>query len=346
MSFEEKGNNHDKNHIPDRSVYISVPKLFSLRDLQLGKTIGTGTFGRVRIARYPGADRYFALKMMRKSEIIRLNQVEHIFSERAILASISHPFIVKLYSTFQDGLNLYMLMEYVNGGELFTYLRRMTKFTIPCAKFYASELVLALEYLHAKGIVYRDLKPENLLIDEKGHIKLTDFGFAKYLPNDQRTWTLCGTPEYLAPEIIQNKGHDMAVDWWALGILIYEMIVGTPPYYDTTTYKIYEKILAGELIFPKNMDEAARDLITGLLTSDPSLRLGNLINGADDIKNHAWFADIRWDRINDRALNTPYVPAVRYQGDTSNFDNYPEEDSVNPHGTLNAALLDHCFEHY
>lgn len=164
------------------------------------------------------------MKMLKKAEVVRLKQVEHINSEKEILAQINHPFLVNLYCTFQDDRNLYMLLEYVVGGELFSHLRRAGKFSNETTMIYAGEIVLALEYLHSLDIIYRDLKPENLLLDEEGHIRITDFGFAKKV--EDRTWTLCGTPEYLAPEIIQSKGHGKAVDWWALGILIYEMLAG------------------------------------------------------------------------------------------------------------------------
>ncbi|UZP37698.1 hypothetical protein NXS19_005514 [Fusarium pseudograminearum] len=178
----------------------------------------------------------YALKILRKPEVIRLKQVDHVRHERAILADVAgHPFITTLIASFSDQDSLYMLLDYVPGGELFTYLRKLRRFEEPVARFYAAEIVLVLEYLHEQqgGIAYRDLKPENLLLDQDGHIKLVDFGFAKRLGyrEDNRpaeTYTLCGTPEYLAPEVIQNKGHTGAVDWWALGILIYEFLTGYP----------------------------------------------------------------------------------------------------------------------
>ena len=168
-----------------------------------------------------------------------------------------------------------MIMEYAIGGELFSYLRKVTRFCQYTTIFYAAELVLALEYLHSYDIVYRDLKPENLLIDARGHIKITDFGFAKVLYR-QKTWTLCGTPEYLAPEIILGKGHDKSVDWWALGILVYEMLAGYPPFFDQDNFSIYEKILKGIYIFPPYVDEVSRDFIRRLLVVDPTNRMGTV----------------------------------------------------------------------
>ncbi|KAF8948556.1 hypothetical protein BGZ52_006786, partial [Haplosporangium bisporale] len=214
------------------------------------------------------------MKVLKKFEVVRLKQVEHINSEKQILSQVHFPFIVNLFTTFQDDRNLYMLLEYVIGGELFSHLRKAGRFTNDMTRFYAAEIVLAIEYLHARDIIYRDLKPENLLLDSSGHIKITDFGFAKRV--EDRTWTLCGTPEYLAPEIIQSKGHGKAVDWWALGILIFEMLAGYPPFFDDNPFGIYEKILAGRIYFPSHIDSAAKDLIKKLLTADRTKRLGNL----------------------------------------------------------------------
>lgn len=190
--------------------------------------IGTGTFGRVLLVRLRQRERqtHFAMKVLRKTDVVRLRQVEHVNAERFILARIRHPFIVDLYATFQDHLNIYMLLSYVPGGELFSHLRRAQRFSADVTRFYLAIIVLALRYLHSFNIIYRDLKPENLLLDTRGYLKIADFGFAKVV--DDRTWTLCGTPEYLAPEIIQSDGHGKAVDWWACGILCYEMLVGYP----------------------------------------------------------------------------------------------------------------------
>jgi len=177
--------------------------------------------------------------------------------------------------------------------------------------------------LHSKNIVYRDLKPENILLDSKGHVKLTDFGFAKVVPD--RTWTLCGTPEYLAPEIIQSKGHGKAVDWWALGILIYEMLVGYPPFFDDSPFKIYEKILQGKVEFPRFMDSAAKDLIRRLLTTDKMKRIGNLKSGAEDVKRMKWFKGVDWNELQQKMIPSPIVLKVAYDGDTRYFEKYPDQ---------------------
>lgn len=225
-----------------------------------------------------------------------------------------------------------MLLEYALGGELFTYLRRIGKFSNNMAKFYAAEIVLALEYMHAHNIVYRDLKPENLLLDAKGHMKIADFGFAKVVP--EVTWTLCGTPEYLAPEIILNKGHGKPADWWSLGILIYEMISGNPPFYAETPVAIYEKIVAGVVEFTPDFDPLARDLICRLLVADPTQRLGATGEGGFSVRNHPWFAGVDWLGLYNRTAPTPLVPMVKSPADTRNFEEYPDESASSRASTI------------
>jgi len=299
-------------------------KKLTFKDFDLRSTVGTGTFGRVRVVKLAGnKDRTpLALKIMKKSEVIRLKQVEHVKAETAILAVIEHPFIVNLLAAFQDEKRLCLLLEFVNGGELFSHLRKEGRFPDADTKFYAGEIVWALHYLHSKSIVYRDLKPENLLIDSEGHMKVTDFGFAKVV--EDRTWTLCGTPEYLAPEIIQSKGHGRAVDWWALGILIFEMLAGYPPFYDENPFGIYQKVLAGRIDFPRHFDVKAKDLIKRLLTHDKAKRFGCLKNGAEDIMKHKWYKGMEWDQLLRRQLKPTFIPPVKAVDDTSMFDRYPE----------------------
>ena len=301
-----------------------------LSDFDLRSTVGTGTFGRVRIVKLKTdvSRTPFALKMLKKSEVIRLKQVEHVKSEKDILLSIEHPFIVTLVAAFQDEKRLYMLMEFVNGGELFSYLRRQGRLSIDAARFYAAEIVSAFHYLHERNIVYRDLKPENLLLDARGHIKITDFGFAKVI--ESRSYTLCGTPEYLAPEIIQSKGHGKGVDYWALGVLIYEMIAGYPPFFDENPFGIYQKILAGKIDFPKNyFDDAAKSLISKLLVQDSSKRLGCLAGRCVDVMKHKFFKSLDFTAVALRKLSPPFVPPVRADDDNSMFDRYPESTDGN-----------------
>jgi serine/threonine protein kinase len=286
--------------------------------------VGTGTFGRVYLVQHRPSKRFFAMKILKKSEVLRLKQVEHVNSERAILAQLKHPFIVRLFRSFQDDRNLYMVLDYIQGGELFSHLRRAGRFSDDVARFYAAEILSAIEFMHSFNIIYRDLKPENLLIDSNGHIKITDFGFAKVV--EDRTWTLCGTPEYLAPEIIQSKGHGKSADWWAFGILIFEMLAGYPPFFDDHPFGIYEKILGGKIVFPNHMDLTARDLIKKLLVPDKARRLGSLKGGSEDIRAHKWFKGVDWVMVYNRQYPAPIVPTIAHEGDTQNFEEYPEPE--------------------
>ncbi|KAJ8660019.1 hypothetical protein O0I10_004246 [Lichtheimia ornata] len=309
---------NDKNIIQQRQ---NRPKL-KLADFHVLRTLGTGSFGRVHLVQSRVNARYYAIKVLKKSEVVRLKQVAHSNNEKHILESVAHPFLVNMWGTFQDDVNLYMVMDYVPGGELFSILRRSQRFPDHVAKFYAAEVVLAIEYLHSKDVIYRDLKPENLLLDASGHIRITDFGFAKHVPDI--TWTLCGTPDYLAPEIIQSKGYGKAADWWSLGILIFEMLAGYPPFYDEDHVKLYEKILHGRIRWPQYFDPDARDLLKRLLTSDLSKRYGNLKGGADDVKGHRWFHSVDFNKVVARQMRAPYIPQIRGDGDASHFDRYPE----------------------
>ncbi|EAS03842.2 CAMP-dependent kinase catalytic subunit (macronuclear) [Tetrahymena thermophila SB210] len=301
-------------------------KQVKLTEFDVMNTLGTGSFGRVRLAKQKSTGEYVALKMLKKAEILRLKQVDHIISENTILSNINHPFLIKMIGFTQDDRFLYFVLEYVAGGELFTYLRNKGKLDNPEALFYAAQVVSMFEYLHNKNIVYRDLKPENILIGSDGYLKLTDFGFAKYC--DSRTYTLCGTPEYLAPEILLNKGHGKPVDWWCLGILIYEMLAGIDPFNDEDPMAIYQKILKGKVKFPRNFDKNAKSLVKHLLVADLTKRYGNLKGGVNDIKTHRWFADMDWDALFHKKIPPTYKPVVKGKGDTSNYSSYPDSTEL------------------
>ncbi|ELR04879.1 camp-dependent protein kinase catalytic subunit [Pseudogymnoascus destructans] len=298
---------------------------YSLTDFDLRRTLGTGSFGRVHLVQSKHNQRYYAVKVLKKAQVVKMKQVEHTNDERLMLQEVKHPFLITLWGTFQDSKNIYMVMDFVEGGELFSLLRKSQRFPNPVAKFYAAEVTLALEYLHSKDIIYRDLKPENLLLDRHGHLKITDFGFAKRVPDI--TWTLCGTPDYLAPEVVSSKGYNKSVDWWSLGILIFEMLCGYTPFWDGgSPMKIYENILKGKVKYPPYIQPPAQDLLQQLITADLTKRLGNLHGGAEDVKRHAWFAEVTWDRLAKKDIDAPYVPPVKAGvGDASQFDKYPEE---------------------
>ncbi|RCH97932.1 camp-dependent protein kinase catalytic subunit [Rhizopus stolonifer] len=294
----------------------------SLNDFTLIRTLGTGSFGRVHLAQLKSNQGYYAIKALKKTDVVRLKQVEHTRNERAILSNIKYQFAVNLWNTFQDDSYLFMVMDYVPGGELFSFLRKSTKLEEDVAKFYAAEVLLVIAYLHSKDIIYRDLKPENILLDTQGHIKLTDFGFAKVVPDI--TWTLCGTPDYLAPEVIQSKGYGKTVDYWALGILIYEMLSGVAPFYDDNQFKLYEKIVACNPIYPEYFSDEVKDLLRHLLTPDLTSRYGNLKNGSQDVIQHPWFRNIDFEKMSRCEIKAPYIPDVKGAGDASNFDSYDE----------------------
>lgn len=308
--------------LPERST-VSKGK-YSLGDFHIMRTLGTGSFGRVHLVRSVHNGRYYAIKVLKKQQIIKMKQVEHTNDERRMLKLVEHPFLIRMWGTFQDSKNLFMVMDYIEGGELFSLLRKSQRFPNPVAKFYAAEVALALEYLHSHDIIYRDLKPENILLDRNGHIKITDFGFAKEVSTV--TWTLCGTPDYIAPEVITSKPYNKSVDWWSLGVLIFEMLAGYTPFYDSTPMKTYEKILSGKLHYPHFFTPDVIDLLSNLMTADLTRRLGNLINGPADIRNHPWFAEVIWEKILAKDIETPYEPPITAGvGDSSLFDHYPEE---------------------
>ncbi|CAD8087289.1 unnamed protein product [Paramecium primaurelia] len=301
-------------------------KKVKLADYEIMNTLGTGSFGRVRLAKQKSNNKYVALKMLKKIEILRLKQVDHIISEFNILKQIKHPFLIEMNGYTQDERYLYFVLEYIQGGELFTYLRNAGTVQNEEAQFYSAQVVLMFEYLHTKNIVYRDLKPENLLVQNDGYLKLTDFGFAKVV--EDRTYTLCGTPEYLAPEILLNKGHSKPVDWWCLGIFLYEMLAGIDPFNDEDPMAIYQKILKGKVKFPRNFDNEAKSLVKHLLEQDVTKRFGNLKNGVDDIKQHKWYETLNWKDLFIKKLKPQYIPIIQSDYDTSNFATYPDSTEL------------------
>ncbi|KAH7170346.1 kinase-like domain-containing protein [Dactylonectria macrodidyma] len=312
------------HHQPSIGARITKGK-YSLGDFDILRTLGTGSFGRVHLVQSKHNQRFYAVKVLKKAQVVKMKQVEHTNDERRMLSDVKHPFLITLWGTFQDLKNLYMVMDFVEGGELFSLLRKSGRFPNPVAKFYAAEVTLALEYLHSKNIIYRDLKPENLLLDRHGHLKITDFGFAKRVPD--KTWTLCGTPDYLAPEVVSNKGYNKSVDWWSLGILIYEMLCGYTPFWDSgSPMKIYENILKGKVKYPAYVNLDAQNLLERLITADLTKRLGNLYGGPQDVKDHPWFTEVTWDRLARKDIDAPYTPPVKAgAGDASQFDRYPED---------------------
>ncbi|KAK6397059.1 hypothetical protein LTR65_007558 [Meristemomyces frigidus] len=292
-----------------------------IEDFDLLKVVGKGSFGKVMQVMKKDTQRIYALKTLRKQHIISRSEVAHTLAERSVLAQINNPFIVPLKFSFQSPEKLYLVLAFVNGGELFHHLQKEQRFDINRSRFYAAELLCALECLHGFGVIYRDLKPENILVDYVGHIALCDFGLCKLdMKDEDKTNTFCGTPEYLAPELLHGQGYTKAVDWWTLGVLLYEMLTGLPPFYDENTNEMYRKILAEPLHFPgpEIVPPAARDLLTRLLDRDATRRLGT--NGASEIKAHPFFHSIDWRKLLDRKYEPSFKPSVIDERDTGNFD--------------------------
>ncbi|QRG38271.1 hypothetical protein FDK38_002673 [Candidozyma auris] len=302
----------------------------SIEDFDLLKVIGKGSFGKVMQVMKKDTRQIYALKTLRKQHIISRMEVTHTLAERTVLARINNPFIVPLKFSFQSPEKLYLVLSFINGGELFYHLQKSGKFSMNRSRFYIAELLTALESLHNLNVIYRDLKPENILLDYQGHIALCDFGLCKLnMSNEDKTNTFCGTPEYLAPELLLNQGYTRSVDWWTLGTLLYEMLTGLPPFYDDDVPTMYKKILQNELKFPSFLEGTeAKDLLTKLLQKDPANRLDD----SQEIKNHPFFQDIDWNKLLDKAYLPPFKPQVESLLDTSNFDhtftNERPQDSV------------------
>ncbi|KAI1746923.1 Pkinase-domain-containing protein [Xylaria castorea] len=293
----------------------------AMEDFELLKVVGKGSFGKVMQVRKKDTSRIYALKTIRKAHIISRSEVAHTLAERSVLAQINNPFIVPLKFTFQSPEKLYFVLAFVNGGELFHHLQKETRFDINRARFYTAELLCALECLHGFNVIYRDLKPENILLDYQGHIALCDFGLCKLdMKDEDRTNTFCGTPEYLAPELLLGQGYNKTVDWWTLGVLLYEMLTGLPPFYDENTNEMYRKILSEPLHFPgiEVVPPAAKDLLTKLLNRKPEERLG--AGGSAEIKAHPFFHAIDWRKLLQRKYEPTFKPRVLDATDTENFD--------------------------
>ncbi|EKM51814.1 uncharacterized protein PHACADRAFT_127719 [Phanerochaete carnosa HHB-10118-sp] len=292
----------------------------TIDDFELITVIGKGSFGKVMQVRKRDTSRIYALKTIRKQHIVERGEITHTLAERLVLARVNNPFIVPLKFSFQSEQKLYLVLAFVNGGELFHHLQREQRFDEERSRFYSAELLLALEHLHELDVVYRDLKPENILLDYTGHIALCDFGLCKLNMKDSDTTnTFCGTPEYLAPEILSGQGYNKTIDWWTLGVLLFEMLSGLPPFYDENTEQMYQKILQNPLVFGDDISSQARSILTGLLTRDPTQRLG--VNGAEEIKKHPFFAkNIDFSKLLKKQIQPPFKPSVASPVDVSNFD--------------------------
>ena len=306
----------------------------TVSDFNLLKVIGVGSYGKVLLVKKKDSGTIYALKMLRKGYIAKRMQVEHTLTERKVMEIISHPFIIKLRYAFQNAKKLYFVLEYCPGGELFYHLSSASRFEEEKAKFYSAQIVLALKHLHENNIIYRDLKPENVLIDKTGYIKLTDFGLSKTEIKDNKSaQSFCGTPEYLAPEVLKHEGHGKAVDWWSLGAIIYEMLTGLPPFYSENKQKLFHNIKYAELKYPPFISVICENLLSQLFIKDPEKRLGAA--GAEEVMEHPWFAHIEFDRLLSMEYRVPFKP--------SRGSGVPEKLCVEPQ-FLEMPPVDSCQE--
>jgi len=296
-------------------------------DFQKLKVVGKGAFGKVYLVKKKDTGQVFAMKMLNKRDIKERDEVTHTLSEKSVLSKVEHPFLARLYYSFQSDACLFFIMDFINGGEVFHHLSLEGSFSEERTRFYAAEITLGLEYLHKNGVIYRDLKPENLLLNYQGHVIITDFGLSKEGLNDpsSTTKTFCGTPEYLAPEIIKGEEYSKAVDWWSLGTLIFEMINGLPPFYVNDNPELmYEKILYAPLSIPDTFSAEARDLISRFLDRDPNTRLQN----PDEIKQHPFFRGLDWQMLADKQITPPFIPDVQSPEDVGNIDQEFLDESI------------------
>ncbi|EGR27847.1 protein kinase domain protein [Ichthyophthirius multifiliis] len=306
----------------------------SINSFYLLSIIGKGSYAKVSLVRKKDDNQIYALKAIKKSLIEAKNQREHVIAERNILQQVDNQYIIKMKYAFQDKKKLFFALEFCPGGELYTLLstkkhlneqqqnlqniiyKKIQKRT----KFYAAQMVKALQYLHSRNIIYRDLKPENILIDKDGYIKLTDFGLSKMNVTDQQTATsLCGTPEYLAPEILNRQGHGKPADWWTLGNIIYEMITSLPPFYHSNRNILFKNIREMQPQPHERIQGNLKNLLTGLLEKNSNKRLGT-IDGAKQIIDHPWFADLRWDLLEKRQIVPPFIPKLDSEIDIRYID--------------------------
>ena len=310
--------NEETNEEPDANEMIIK---LTYNDFIPIKLLGRGSFGQVILSRLKINNKLYAMKILDKSLLKVKKQELHTKAERDLMVKIHCPFIVNIKSAFQDEKYLYIVSDFMQGGDMYYHLHQARKFDFNLTQFYISEIILALEYLHKNNMVYRDLKPENILLDSKGHIKLADFGLSKMLNSSKdKAFTVCGTLQYLAPEMFTNQGYDKNVDWWALGCLIYEMLTGKLPFPIKRGMSLNNEIYKSKIQYPRFLDQDARDLISQLLEVDPKKRLGSGKGGVEKIKKHPFFEEINWKDFWDKKIIPPFKPDLEDELDLKYFD--------------------------
>lgn len=300
----------------------STLKNIRQKDIQKYRVLGKGAFGKVWLVRNKKDDHPFAMKQLEKDQLIRSQQVMSVMREKNIMQSLNHPFLLHMASSFQDQHRLYLVLQLIPGGELYSLVAGTNGLPRDHARFYAACILEAFGYIHARSICYRDLKTENVLIDAEGYCVVVDMGFAKIVVD--KTYTLCGTPEYLAPEIIMSKGHDTAVDYWSYGVLVYELLTGVTPFFDRgiSQNEMFKRIVMGKYNMASDLTDTEQDLVKKLLVRKQSARLGNLSRGYRDVKDHAWFEDMDFKKLVRKELPGPWIPEIKDPFDASNFEDY------------------------
>ena len=319
-------NNEDKSELSTIKLsYLDFDPLY---------LIGTGSLGKVILVQYKKNKNIYAMKELSKSKIKINKQEENSKSERDLMIELTSPFIVNIKFAFQDETKLYIVSEFLQGGDMFYHMHHSTiNFTENTVKFYIIELILAIEFLHENNVIYRDLKPENILMNSEGHIKISDFGLSKKLENQKdKAYTLCGTLQYLAPEILKNKGYDKSVDWWSLGCIYYEMLTGNLPF-KTNGNKINLDVLEEKIDFDENMNPLLINLISQLLNVNPKKRLGYGAQDAKKIKEHQYFNDVDWNKYLNKEIEPPFVPKLEGELDLRYFDKCFTDEPVNSNRT-------------
>uniref|UniRef100_A0A0N5B845 Protein kinase C n=1 Tax=Strongyloides papillosus TaxID=174720 RepID=A0A0N5B845_STREA len=315
------------------SAPIRLPNQVSLGDFTFIKVLGKGSFGKVMLAELKGTDEVYAVKILKKDVILQDDDVECTMCEKRILAlAARHPFLTALHSCFQTPDKLFFVMEYVNGGDLMFQIQRARKFDEARARFYAAEVTCALQFLHKHEVIYRDLKLDNILLDSEGHCRIADFGMCKEGINANKlTSTFCGTPDYISPEILQEMEYGVSVDWWALGVLMYEMMAGQPPFEADNEDDLFEAILHDDVLYPVWLSKEAVSILKAFMTKNPLKRLGCVQSqgGEDAIKAHPFFREIDWEALEARKVKPPFKPKIKSKRDANNFDaDFTKEEPV------------------
>lgn len=304
-----------------------------LHDFNFIKVLGKGSFGKVMLAEKKGTDEIYAIKVLKKDAILQDDDVDCTMTEKRILAlAAKHPFLTALHSCFQTPERLFFVMEYVNGGDLMFQIQKARRFEAARASFYAAEVTLALQFLHSHGVIYRDLKLDNILLDQEGHCKLADFGMCKEgILNGVLTSTFCGTPDYIAPEILKEQEYGASVDWWALGVLMYEMMAGQPPFEADNEDELFDSILHDDVLYPVWLSREAVSILKGFLTKNPAQRLG-CTGDETEIQKHPFFGKLEWNELGNRSIKPPFRPKMKNPRDANNFDTeFTKEEPVLTH---------------